>query len=109
MCSSACALPIAFAVMVPLACTMYPYVSFSLRWARTVPQERNARTLPNHRLAHSTPLSCARDDSIRCMFRSIAKVHLLSAAGCLIIALLHTYWILGHRALRSPNATTQRL
>eukprot|EP00965_Chrysotila_dentata_P002290 74880-Pleurochrysis_carterae.AAC.1 len=96
MCSSACALSIAFAVMVPLACTLYPCVRFSLQWARAMPQERNARTVPCHRLALSTPLSCARDDSIRCRFRSVANVHLLSAAGCLTIALLHTYWIIGH-------------
>eukprot|EP00965_Chrysotila_dentata_P157996 5219985-Pleurochrysis_carterae.AAC.1 len=43
MCSTACALSIAFAVMVPLACTLYPCVTFSLRWARAMPQERNAR------------------------------------------------------------------
>eukprot|EP00965_Chrysotila_dentata_P024356 806650-Pleurochrysis_carterae.AAC.1 len=65
MCSSVCALSIAFAVMAPLACSFYPCVSFSLRWARSMPQERNARSVPSHRLAFSTPLSCARDDSIR--------------------------------------------
>eukprot|EP00965_Chrysotila_dentata_P130018 4297463-Pleurochrysis_carterae.AAC.1 len=95
--------------MVPLACTLYPCVNFSLQWARAMPQERNARTVSSHRLALSTPLSCARDDSIRCMFRSVANVHLISAAGCLSIALLHTYWIIGHHVLRIPQCSNPAL
>eukprot|EP00965_Chrysotila_dentata_P155067 5123721-Pleurochrysis_carterae.AAC.1 len=74
-----------------------------------MPQERDARTASCHRLALSTPLSCARDDSIRCMFRSVANVHLLSAAGCLTIALLHPYWIIGHRVLMIPQCSNPTL
>eukprot|EP00965_Chrysotila_dentata_P024749 820657-Pleurochrysis_carterae.AAC.5 len=109
MLSSAFALTIALVVWLSLACTTYPLVNFSLHWACAMPQERKARTVPNHRLAHATPLSCARDDNIRCIFRSIAKVHLLSAAGCLIIALLHAYWILGHHVLRLPQCSNPTL
>eukprot|EP00965_Chrysotila_dentata_P167763 5539876-Pleurochrysis_carterae.AAC.1 len=42
------------------------------------------------------------------MFRSFAKLHLLTAAGCLTLAFIHTYWILGHRVLNfreCPNPT----
>eukprot|EP00965_Chrysotila_dentata_P149812 4946975-Pleurochrysis_carterae.AAC.1 len=50
--------------------------------------------------ARATPLFCARDDSIRRRLCSVAKLRLITAAGCLTLVFLHTYWIWGHCTLR---------
>eukprot|EP00965_Chrysotila_dentata_P073445 2425771-Pleurochrysis_carterae.AAC.1 len=76
---------------------MLPLANALHRWACSLSQERKALPAFNHRLADATPLSCARNDCLRRMFRSFAKLHLLTAAGCWTLALIHTYWILGHR------------
>eukprot|EP00965_Chrysotila_dentata_P106663 3523206-Pleurochrysis_carterae.AAC.1 len=33
------------------------------------------------------------------MLTAVAKLHLLSAAACIVVALVHTYWIHGSRLL----------
>eukprot|EP00965_Chrysotila_dentata_P110474 3650212-Pleurochrysis_carterae.AAC.1 len=38
-------------------------------------------------------------DAIYRMFTAVAKLHFASAAGCLMVALIHTYWIHGLYAL----------
>eukprot|EP00965_Chrysotila_dentata_P045536 1512597-Pleurochrysis_carterae.AAC.1 len=66
------------------------------------PQDRKARRAYTYRcgaLHNASPLTCARMDAIYRMFTAVVKLHLASAAGCLTIAIIHTYWIHGSHAL----------
>eukprot|EP00965_Chrysotila_dentata_P120754 3993715-Pleurochrysis_carterae.AAC.1 len=75
----------------------------SRRSTRALPQGNDRDLVLNAQLsylARSTPLSCARDDALRRMFCAVAKLRWLTAAGCLTLALVHTYWMAGHRMLR---------
>eukprot|EP00965_Chrysotila_dentata_P165971 5480092-Pleurochrysis_carterae.AAC.1 len=43
------------------------------------------------------------------MFTAVAKLHFVSAAACLAIALIHTYWLHGSRALRLAERSISML
>eukprot|EP00965_Chrysotila_dentata_P036592 1217901-Pleurochrysis_carterae.AAC.1 len=81
---------------------MAPLGRLILQWMRLPLQDRKARQSCTYRyfaLHHASPLTCARMDAIHRMFSAVVKLHLASAAGCLAIAFIHTYWIHGSHAL----------
>eukprot|EP00965_Chrysotila_dentata_P114976 3800449-Pleurochrysis_carterae.AAC.1 len=74
----------------------------TLRWARspsqgTSTQRESVEAQPL--IARATPLSCARADALKRACHSVAKVRFLTAAGCIALALIHSYWLIGHRVL----------
>eukprot|EP00965_Chrysotila_dentata_P127934 4230542-Pleurochrysis_carterae.AAC.3 len=83
-----------------------------LRRACPPPQGHDSRPTPCGRvadLARASPLSCALNDALDRTLESVAKLRLLTAAGCLALVLLHCYcWMLGHRfqGLREPANST---
>eukprot|EP00965_Chrysotila_dentata_P220748 6191973-Pleurochrysis_carterae.AAC.1 len=81
---------------------MAPLGRLILQWMRLPPQDRKARRACTYRyvaLHHASPLTCGLTDAICRMFSAVVKLHLASAAGCLAIAIIHTYWIHGSHAL----------
>eukprot|EP00965_Chrysotila_dentata_P087002 2871912-Pleurochrysis_carterae.AAC.1 len=56
---------IILAVALSITLTMLPLAKALQRWARSLSQGRKALPMPSHRLAHDTPLSCARKDCLR--------------------------------------------
>eukprot|EP00965_Chrysotila_dentata_P027201 903436-Pleurochrysis_carterae.AAC.1 len=76
---------------------------------RLPPQDHKVRRACSYRnvaLHHASLHTCARMDAIHRMFSAVANLHLATAAGCLEIAFIHTYWTHGSHALglvEAPN------
>eukprot|EP00965_Chrysotila_dentata_P046243 1536963-Pleurochrysis_carterae.AAC.2 len=95
---------IAFCVGTIVALPLYsPLLRSSLRsWARSPSQGTSVRRESAEPLAHlarATPLTCAREDARQRAVQSVAKFRFLSATESIALALIHSYWLLGHRVL----------
>eukprot|EP00965_Chrysotila_dentata_P093377 3084776-Pleurochrysis_carterae.AAC.1 len=89
-----------------------PLGTLILQRVRLPPQDRETRRMCAYKcssLRYASLLSCARADAFHRMFIAVAKLYLLSASACLVIALVHTYWIHGSRLLRLTEGSNPML